>query len=107
MRKILILCAVLVLVMTGCGQKSAIQKATGATAQQNRAIEEVLAGAGIGYEMVNEARHNRPDTPIPEGYTVYNLIDKDANAYFMVLNEDFEVVALMDSDENTLWGELK
>ena len=30
----------------------------------------------------------------------------DANNYFLVLDKDFEVGALMDSGENALWGSL-
>jgi len=104
--KILFIIALLVITLAACGQKSAIQSATGASAQQNRTIEDALDSAGITYEMINEANHNRPDTDIPEGYKVYNLIDKDGKNYFMVLNNNFEVVVLMDSDENIIWGEL-
>jgi len=32
--------------------------------------------------------------------------DTDANNYFLVLNKDFEVVIIMDSGENALWGAL-
>ena len=57
MRKAVFLCVIIVFVfgVTGCGQKSAIQEATGASAQQSRAIEDVLESAGISYEMINEA----------------------------------------------------
>ena len=109
MRKAMLLCIIMVFVfgVTGCGQKSAIQAATGASAQQTRTIEDILESAGVSYEMINEANHNKPVTAIPEEYTIYNLIDKDANTYFMVLTEDFEVVILMDSDENIFWGSLR
>ena len=109
MRKVIVLCVIMMFVfgVTGCGQKSAIQEATGASAQQSRAIEDVVENAGISYEMISEAKHNKPVTEIPGEYKIYNLIDKDANAYFMVLSEDFEVVILLDSDENTLWGGLE
>jgi len=106
MQKIRIFLAVMVLVLSlcACGQKSAIQQATGADAKQNRAIEDIIEEAGIAYEMINEARHNRPETPMPENCEVYNLIDANGKSYFMVLNENHEVVVLMDSEENLLWG---
>ena len=91
---------------TACEQKSAIQNVTGVSSQQNRIIEDVLTSIGIDYKMVNEANHNKPSTVILEKYRIYNLIDKDAKNYFMVLNENFEVVILMDHDENIVWGDL-
>ena len=108
MKKRLFLCVILAFVLgfTACGQKSAIQEATGASAKQNRAIEDILEDAGVSYEMINEANHNKPVTFIPEEHKIYNLIDKDANNYFLVLNKNFEVVIIMDSDENVLWGTL-
>ena len=100
--KLLLVITILALSLCACGQKSAIQQATGADARQNKAIEDVLEGAGVSYEMINEANHNRPQTPIPENCRVYNLIDADGRNYFMVLNENNEVVALMDSEENSI-----
>ena len=94
----------LLLVMTACGQQSALQKAAGVSAEQNREIEGVLESAGIEYEMVNEARHNRPQTDIPDGCAVFNLIDSEANNYFLVLDENGDAVLLLDSDEIVLWS---
>ena len=105
--KLLLITIMLVLSLCACGQKSAIQQATGADAKQNRAIDDTLESAGISYEMINEAIHNRPQTEIPEDFKVYNLVDSNGENYFMVLNGDFEVVALLDNDEGLIYGALK
>ena len=90
--------------LTACAApKTKLQEATGVTAAQAQAIEDILSEAGISYTIINEARHNRPETALPEGCTVYNLIDAEAMNYFLVLDENGEAVLLLDNGESIVW----
>lgn len=101
MKKLVVLClsALLVFSLAACGQKSAVQQATGATAEQSRAIENELEDAGIDYETINEATIDMPETTFPVGHKIYSVVDRDGKEYFLVLDEDLQVVALLDGEE--------
>lgn len=102
----MIVCAILLFSFSACGGKNPIQEATGATKEQSQAIEAELKTVGIDYEIVNEAKHNKPETPIPDSYKLYNVIDKDGKNYFMALDGNMQVGLLLDSEEKVLSGNL-
>lgn len=88
--------------LVACGEKSAMQEATGASSKQVQQIDTAIQNAGISYEMVNEANHNRPDVSLPENSKVYNLLDKNGNNYFLVLDDNFAVISILNADGTTL-----
>lgn len=100
MKKIskIIVAVALCIMLVACGSKSAIQEATGANAAQNAAITENLEAAGIDYEMINAAVHNKPNVLLEDEWSIYNVIDREGVNYFLVLNSKHEVVAILSSE---------
>ncbi len=85
--------------LVACGEKSAMQEATGASAKQAQIIDATIEDAGISYAMVNKANHNQPEATLfsDDNGNVYNLIDKDGNSYFLILDKNFTVMLILDN----------
>lgn len=92
----------LLLIMSGCDSRSAVQKATGASAEQGREIERVLQSAGVDMETIEVA--GEPDSVVFKAqalgmadgkYTGYTVVDREGAAYDMAVRNDDQVVAVI------------
>lgn len=100
---ILLAAAVLLVSLCSCAKKTSLMAATGANAKQGRAIDAILEEVGISYVLVSEAVDNAPDMTFSENHIIYNIVDTDANYYYLVLDNKKEVAAVLDDDENILY----
>ncbi|MDL2324908.1 hypothetical protein LJC61_07155 [Ruminococcaceae bacterium OttesenSCG-928-A16] len=108
MRKLplLLLSLIVAVLVAACSRQSALRQATGVTANQESAIMGALEENGVEFELINEANHNKPNITLPQGYTIYNLIDKNGNNHFLVLTASKDFAALLDSNGTLMHGSL-
>ncbi|MDL2219985.1 hypothetical protein LJC04_06655 [Ruminococcaceae bacterium OttesenSCG-928-O06] len=103
--------ALLLLPLCACAAPSAMQQATGASARQARAIEDVLHEAGAEYEQVEAGSMLGVGvtSATQEKYPYYVLCDADGTPQYALLldGETYEVLWLgtWHSGE-TLYGEM-
>jgi hypothetical protein len=103
-KTILLLTLISILSLTGCGEKSAIQKATGASSSQGRDIEAAILDAGIEYETIDAAPANKDiDEELSDQYSAYLLKDRDGKEYTMIIDNDkMAVLTINDAENNGL-----
>lgn len=93
----LLLLLIPVLLLTACDSQSAVEKATGLSAAESRAVEQVIESAGVQLQTIQAI------TPIPDtlslgsGDIPYEIKDKQGSSYILVLNGP-NVIYIMDME---------
>lgn len=104
MRKIIPVLMVIMVVLTSCGQKSAIQQATKATAEQGREIENSFEQQDIEYETIKSSNDSILEG-MDEGWEAYDITDRSGNKYILILQtSDKSLTALLDADYRLVSG---
>lgn len=100
MKKTLAVLLVLVLAFTmvGCG-RSPIASATGCTAEQAAAIEQILSDVGVSYETIEKtsAEDDMALAALAPDYSPYLVTDGAGVKYWLILRtEDMTVAGIAD-----------
>lgn len=98
---VIFLSAVVCLSLAACGKKSAIQEATGASTKQAQAIETAIADAGIRYETIHKT--TKKDSNGIYNPNAYDLLDKDGNEYFLILDSKSNLLLILDNNGYALY----
>lgn len=104
MRKIILVFMVIMVVLSSCGQKSAIQQATKATAEQGREIENSFEQQDIEYETIKSSNDSILEG-MGEGWEAYDITDRSGNKYILILQtSDKSLTAILDADYRLVNG---